>query len=208
MNTEQAPKLDNFLDFIKRLAEISVVLGAGLFLIGWSYLYGYCRTFGLSPDDLDFSIDSVLVHSIPVIWSKLFGIGAAAIFLLALVANYSRPINRWLGRPVLVFPLLLVAGLYVSKYAAGTGRDNARRDAYVSTSNLPFVTLEGSVDPNEVGCTLDEVNYRLLWRSKGRIFVILPIDAEPATGDADLRICSFPESRIQAMRIQVGLRAR
>ena len=115
---------------------------------------------------------------------------------------------QWLSCPILVLPVLLVAGLIVSRYAAAIGRDNARRDAYVSTSTLPYVTFEGARDPGAVGCTLDEVNYRLLSRSNGQVFVILPIDAPPAMGEADLRICSFPESRIQAMRIQVGLRER
>jgi hypothetical protein len=41
MNSEQRSKTETFFDFIKRLTESSVLLGAFLFLTGWSYQAGY-----------------------------------------------------------------------------------------------------------------------------------------------------------------------
>lgn len=131
MTSEQVPKADTFLDFIKRLAEASVLLGAGLFLIGWSYLYGYYRAFGLSADDLSPSVNNVLVHCIPVTLGTAFRVGTLVIVLLLLAASCFRSTARWLGHPAFVLPLIVVAGPVVSKYASSIGRDNARRDAYV-----------------------------------------------------------------------------
>jgi hypothetical protein len=48
MTPEHPPQDTTFLGFVKNLAEASVLLAAGLFLVGWSYLYGYFRSFGLS----------------------------------------------------------------------------------------------------------------------------------------------------------------
>jgi hypothetical protein len=153
-------------------------------------------------------VDNVLVHSIPVIQGTVFRVGAVIIVLLLLAASYFRWTARWLGHRALVLLLIVVAGPAVSRYASSVGRDNARRDAYVSTSTLPYVTFEASTDTLWGGCSLEETNYRLLLRSNGQVFVILPVDSAVSINTANLRVCSFPESRIQAMRIQVCLRER
>jgi hypothetical protein len=116
-------------------------------------------------------------------------IAAIILPLLLFVANCFRSIADWLGRAVLVLPLLLIVGIVGSRYAARIGRENPRRDLYVSTTTLPYVTFESATDALQVGCSLDEVNYRLLAQSNGQIFAILPIDAEPGHrygGSSDL----------------------
>lgn len=110
--------------------------------------------------------------------------------------------------PILSAILVVLIGILVSRFAASIGRETARLDAYLSTSTLPYVTLEGSTDTTGSGCTFDGGDYRLLLRSNGQVFVIVPIDASPNARAANIRICSFPESRIQALRIQVGLPER
>jgi hypothetical protein len=57
---------------LKALAEVSIVVGTGLFVIGWSYIYGYYHGFGLSASELSFSLQAVLTHSLPVILTPTF----------------------------------------------------------------------------------------------------------------------------------------
>lgn len=208
MNSQQRPNEETFLDFIKRLAEVSVLIGAFLFLIGWSYLYGYYRVFGLATGDLGVSSYSVLVYSIPVILGTAFWVSALIVMVLLALLGFLRSTRHLLSQPALLVLGLGFAGLESSKYATGIGRDHAHRDAYVATSTLPYVTLEGATDTSAVGCRLDESNYRLLWRSSGQVIVVLPIDSDERMGESNLRVCSFPESRVQAMRIQVALHGR
>src|SRR5215467_14174729 len=148
-------------DLVKRLAEASVVLGAGLFLTGWSYLYGYYSGFGLTADDLGFSVDRVVIHSMPVLLRPCFLVTVvlAAVLLWVL---YRFRATAALRNPAFVFVLIIALALVLSKCAVVTGRSNAHRDAFESTSNLPYVTLEGTAtDPLVTGCSLDEANYRL-----------------------------------------------
>jgi hypothetical protein len=72
MSWDQTSQSATFFGFMKSVAEASVLLGAGLFLTGWSYLYGYYRGFGLSTDNLKLSANSVLVRSIPVVMTWVF----------------------------------------------------------------------------------------------------------------------------------------
>jgi hypothetical protein len=208
MDSEQAAQTATFFSFVKNLAEVSVVLGAGFYLIGWSYLYGYYHGFGLSSDNLNFSVDSVLVHSIPVIWNPRFLVTAIIVMVALWVVSRFRAGARLLSQVGFVPLLLLFTGLVVSGYASGVGRDNARRDAYLSTTTLPNVTLEGAEDLGTTGCTLAESKYRLLLHTSGQVFVILPVDSTETLTGLNMRVCSFPDSRIQAMRLQVGLGGR
>jgi len=202
------PEQSTFFGLVKNLVEASVLLAAGLFLIGWSYLYGYYRGFGLSADDLNLSVDSVLVHSIPVIRGTTFGITLACALVVLLVLGSFRRVQHVLSKPALALLLLFGAGLVASRYASGVGRDNALRDMYLSTSTLPSVAFEGTEDANPTGCSFTETNYRLLARANGQVFVVLPVDDTGNIAASNIRVCSFPEKSIQAMRIQVGLAAR
>jgi len=208
MNSEHVLRGETFFDFIKKLTEASVLVGAFLFLIGWSYQYGYYRAFGLSSDDPGLSFNTVLVHSIPVIQGTCFWVtGLLVMSLLVALGSFQRT-ERLFRQSAIVLPLIVLAGLTVSRYAIGIGRNNAYRDAYLTTSTLPYVTLEVATEPITAGCSFDESDYRLLMRSNGQVFVVLPIDTEQNKTAPNLRVCSFPESRVQAMRIQVGLRDR
>jgi hypothetical protein len=187
---------------LKALAEISIVVGAGLFLIGWSYLYGYYHGFGLSASELNLPVQAILIYSLPVIESTAFLSGTAILFISFMF------LKRLLSVSVLIL-LGLALAILMPWYANKTGRANANRDEFLSTSTLPFVTLEGTTGGDVVsGCSLDESNYHLLFRANGQIYVILPLDASNSTKQgtpANLRVCTFPESRIQATRIQIGI---
>lgn len=208
VDTGQPQTVATFFDFIKKIAEVSVLLGALLFLVGWSYLYGYYSGFGLSADDMGFSVDNVLVHALPVIVGSSWRLRVVIVIIMLLVAYFGSTRRlSWLRQPAIVFLLVMVTAVASSTYASGIGRDNARRDYHVSTSRLPYVSLEGLIDGTDSGCSVEEANYRLLFRSNGHITVVLPIDNSNMTG-SNLRVCIFPESRVQALRIQVGIRER
>jgi hypothetical protein len=208
MNSEDTSPAISVFTLVKNLAEASVFLGAGLFLIGWSYLYGYYRDFGISADSLELSVNSVLVHSIPVIVRFAFWGTAIAVTTLLLILGSIRFTDRVFSRPPFVLLLVVVAGLVASRYARQVGRENAWQDAHLSTSTLPFVILQGAEEDHGPGCSLDEVNYRLLFRSNSQVYVVIPVDDTQNRSAPSIRVCNFPESRIQAMRIQVGLEKR
>ena len=194
-----------FFETVKLLAEISIVLGVGFFLIGWSYLYGYYRVFGLRIVELNFTPQTMLVYSLPVIESLTFRlIFVTALAVLVIIRWLLPTLARTLSRPISV--IFIVAATYIifSWLAVKTGMESAKRDTLLSTSTLPHVKFEGTADTQATGCRMDEWNYLLLLRANGQIYVINPIDDAIATVAPNLRVCVFPESRIQAIRIQVG----
>jgi hypothetical protein len=183
---------------LKTLAEISVVIGAGLYVTGWSYLYGYYRGFGLPASDIP--SQSALVYSLPVLQSTQFLLGSVSVFLFSIyLIPRMRNFSSW-GYLLVIFITLFL----VPRHASKIGRANANRDAFVSTSTLPFVNFEGSGEEEFNGCALSGSNYRLLIRANGQIYVVLPV--ENTDKASNLRVCSFPESRVLATRIQVGLK--
>ena len=204
----QLPERTSFFGLVKNLAEVAVLLGAVLFVVGWSYLYGYYRSFGLSTDSLNFSVDTVLIHSIPVITRTAFWGTSVAVLIALLIASRLASSSRLVSAtPALVLLMALVAVVLASTYANGVGRDNAVRDAYVSSTTLPYVSLQGE-DNGPTGCSMEESNYRLLVRANGQVFVTLPIDSVGNLAMPNMRVCSFPEVRVKAMRLQVGLAQR
>jgi hypothetical protein len=194
---------------VKALAEISVVVGAGLFLVGWSYLFGYYHAFGLSPSDLGFSLQGTFMYSLPVILTRPFVLAFVAIMVLLVVVGRFPVITRALSQPALPFVLAVLTGVVASSYASSVGRASANRDSFVSSSTLQYVKLESaSAEAGAGGCSLDEWNYRLLLRSNAQIYVVLPVAGTEKLTTANVRVCIFPDSRIRATRIQVGLGER
>jgi uncharacterized integral membrane protein len=216
MTDEKTAQQTGVFGFLKLLAEASVILGAGLFLAGWSYLYGYYRAFGLSADTIDLPIDSFLIHSIPVVDSIRLWTGSIVfwgvigfstlIFVAAFMLRNNtqmRLLFEW-SYPMIVVILLAIAGVKLSRYATGVGQYNASRDVRLSTTTLPYIQLEGADDKKATGCSMTESNYRLLIHAGGRVYVVLPIDSENSL-PGNVRVCSFSDTRINVMRMQVGL---
>ncbi len=208
--TGEATQASNFLSLLKNLAEASILIGAGLFLIGWSYLYGYYRAFGLSADGFNFSVETILVHSIPVATRVGFYVPLVCIASVLMIISLSRTAARVISNPAFALLLLLLSSAIGSRYATGIGMGNAQRDEYLATTTLPYVTLEGTDDTEAGGCKMDDPTYRLLLRANGQVVVVLPIDNVENRDlvAPNIRVCSFPESRVQALRIQVGLPGR
>jgi hypothetical protein len=61
MNSNASEKTRTFFETVKLFAEISIVFGAAFFFIGWIYLFGYFRVFGLRVSELNFTPQTMLV---------------------------------------------------------------------------------------------------------------------------------------------------
>ncbi len=205
-NEHKARSVEPF-QVLKTLAEVSIVFGTALFVIGWSYLYGYYHGFGLPASELTFSPQSVLTYSLPIVQTPVFIAVLSTIFIFLFVLPLVRVFSP-MRHPAVVLLVLAIATVAGARYAATNGRANAKRDAFLTSSTLPFVKLYGTTESDFTGCSLDEWNYRLLLRANSQIYVILPIDNSGEPTGTNLRVCTFPESRIQAVRIQVGLDKR
>jgi len=205
MTQEQSSSAPTVFGFAKNLAEASIVLATGLFILGYSYLYGYYRAFGLSPDDLNLSVNTVLVHSIPVIRNTVFVI--TSICVLLAIGTF-RKSARILDKPAFVLLLLFVVGLAASWYGSWVGRGNALRDTHLSTSTLPYVTFDGDEDAEQGMCNFAESNYRLLGRTNEWAYVVIPVDDNQDIAATNIRVCSFSNAHIHAMRLQVGLEGK
>jgi hypothetical protein len=196
------PRKYDPIQVLKPVAEVSILIGAALFVIGWSYLYAYFHGFGLTTSELGFTYQTVLIYSLAVIHTCKFLIGALLSTVILLIAYLILSYVRHPGYILLAAPVVLVL---MASYSGKAGRDKARQDAVITTSTLPYVNLYGTADNGIIGCSLDNSDYRLLLRANGQIYVVLPIDSPEGEVSGSLRVCSFPESRIQAVRLQVGL---
>lgn len=195
-----------FIQGLKALAETSIVLTAALFLVGWSYLYGYYRAFGLSATELGFPIQSVFMFSLPVIQTRWFIAAFLLLIVILFLGNWSRVIGDVISDPVSILFAVAVIGVLTSNYAVGVGRNNAHRDAFDATTTLPYVKLDGVANATgPSGCSTEEWNYRLLLRGEKQTYVILPLSGVESASSANLRVCGFYDDQIRTLRIQVGL---
>ena len=68
------------LDLFKKVAEASILLAALLYAMGWTYLYSYYKTFGISLREVDLPLQDSLVFSFRVVFdSWLIGTGLVLI---------------------------------------------------------------------------------------------------------------------------------
>src|ERR1700722_14662806 len=70
------------LAFLKNLAEVSSVCVGLAFVVGWSYLTAYYRTFGLNPLELDMSLPVVCTTAVFILYSAVWPILVVAAFSL------------------------------------------------------------------------------------------------------------------------------
>lgn len=190
----------------KTFAEMSLLIGAELFILGWSYLYGYYRAFGILVSEVNFSAQTTLAYALAVAETRRFILGFLAVVLLIAFFQIRR-VSNILGHPAFVLIFIVSVGVLSSELGVKVGIERAQRDSVASTSHLPFVVLYGAqADTDATGCRTDDWNYRLLLRANGQIYVVVPIGGATApNASLNLRVCAFPENRIAAMRMQVGV---
>jgi len=204
------------LDLFKKVAEASILLAALLYAMGWTYLYSYYKTFGLSLRELDLPLQDSLVFSFRVV-SDSWLIATGFVLILAILASIAslERIQRALQTPwgvSAVFVLLLVAGSGLSVLGASVGTKHARSDVLETTSSLPSVSV--AVDPAqfqpypEEYLAFNTLDYKLLLRTKENVFFFAPVKTTRSTAVTRSRnfdVYVLPMSKIRSIRIQRGM---
>jgi hypothetical protein len=171
----------------KALAEITVVLGAGLYVVGWNYLNGYYWTFGLSPIQLNAPIQTVLMYALPGIQNTLFlGSIVGVLAVSCVVVWLWRPARKIFSRSPTLLLLVLLLGWGLAYRAGLAGRLRAHHDLLATTTTLPFVKLVSSGTAS-LDCDPQDATYRMLLRTDQFIYVFRAID-DTDIGMADLRL--------------------
>lgn len=195
-----------FLELLRKVAEGSVVLGALLFVAGWSYLYGYYTTFGISLGDIDFSAEVILAFSFPVVFSRL---GSLLIVLLAVIYQLSRKyLARW---HKLIIPLLVllfgVSTWGVSRIGVQRGIDAARRDMLRRSSLLPTVAklvLSSEAADKTALCEGTNDPLVLLLHTHESYFFVEPLGlASESINPKNLTLCVVPQERVRFILLEV-----
>ena len=122
-NNQDTGKFEPF-KILKTVAEGSIVLGAVIFVTGWSYIYGYYHHFGLSSGELNFSTQAVLVYALPVVRTWEVFVPFFVVLLVAFVGSFCPRVTRILsrfGQPVIILGVVALGILAFSKYAGLTG---------------------------------------------------------------------------------------
>lgn len=206
----QSDGVGAFWSQIKSLASVSVVLAALLFDGGWSYLYGYYRSFGISLIELNPSAQVAATYCLAL--SRSYGFWCVFLFLvlsafgIELIHSY-RPIASQLLTFVSVV-LLVTAFIWLSHIGVTAGERHAQTDMSSETSTLPYVTIvpeSHQTDAPESACSMLAANYKFLIRTSGHVYVFLPLETSESSQKGNLRVCSFQESQIGALRLQVPI---
>ena len=203
----------SFLDLISNLAGSAILLGAFLYICGWTYLYQYYRSFGLELSDVDISSYDALIYSLRVIFSSntLYGV---FIFLFIIGVGLIFQI-RWVRTKLPVaFSLILIGILFssykLSRLGANLGNENARSDMMAETSNLPTAAIQVSSDGSQMikddAAKLDKLEFKLLAHKKGQYFIFRPLDGKSIEEGISIDLIVVPESHVQQIRLQRGVK--
>jgi len=177
------------------------LLAAAVYLVGWSYLYGYYTAFGLSVRSVGLSAYDILLESIRMLqvnrwWAAgLMGLSLLLVVGVRFFATKANPLSsvavklelKRIRRSTLT--LLVLGGLLfllptVFTVCAAAGRHDALEHMQESSPALPAVALEfapdqvpsGLFDPDEVtGGRLVDAGYRLLAATDKSYFLVRPL---------------------------------
>lgn len=209
-NTPPAERrTSGLLEFLRRVAEGSVVLGALLFVAGWSYLYGYYTTFGVSLGDIDFSAEVILAFSFPVVFSEL---GSLLLILLGVIYQLSRQyLVRW--HKLITLLLVLLFGFTawgISRIGVQRGLDAAQSDMLQKSSSLPIVTklVPSSETTNQTALCADPNGQPrkllLLLHTHESYFFVEPFGpTSESINPKNLTLCVVPQERVRFVLLEV-----
>ncbi len=165
------------------LAANTAMIGAGLYLAGWIYLYSYLRSFNVDIGLLDVGWHEILVHSAVIaraVVRGLFGWPAWPITLIAIPAlliyldrhnwlDFS--VRQMLGNSLSLYYAPLVAALlsvaWLFSFAHATGIDKARNTRKDGTS---FVTLRLKDKPE---CKASEAEPLAIWNRNRKLKLLI-----------------------------------
>jgi len=210
---------------LKRIAEVSAIVGALLYVAGWSYLYSYYRTFGLSVGDLDFPIQVPLIYSFPVMFTWQIIISASSTIALFWLATHGLARTRFvtfseslISSTSMLIVCVLILGKYLSERGLDMGQREAATNMVLSTTRLYAVnfkikapgnkaqqgTQKSVVAPPGTTCAPGS-EYRLIAHANKQYFLLIPLDSQkPKTaGGSALSVCVIPEERVESIQLQV-----
>jgi hypothetical protein len=201
--------LGGSLAFLKSLAEVSSVCVGLAFVVGWSYLTAYYRTFGLNPLELDMPLPVVCTTAVFILYSAVWPILVVAAFSLGWIL-FGRHVKRLhKGVTVVLLAALLFAASVSSAYL---GRRHANDDMLVDSSELPYVAFSTKLSKTDQPDCVDHETYgtsdcKLLLHSKGTYYFFTPI---PKPKDAiidvgSLNVYTLADSDVTGVHILRGL---
>jgi hypothetical protein len=199
--------LTGTLDLLKRAAEASLIFGALLYVIGWSYLDGYYTSFGLRVGQLGVSNQEAAMASFKFIFHS---IGSTLLFcsgtlVLGIGVGYfyrQLGARRELVTITFLLILLCLAGL-LSRRSALFGQERAWSDMSARTTTLPLVELE--LDRTKVSDNLihykdmESKKYLLLLQATDRLWLFR---ATTDTFKGVLSVVTLPKEALRVMTIE------
>lgn len=198
------------LAFFKSIAEVSSVSVGLAFVLGWSYLAAYYRTFGLNPLELDLSLPVVCTTAVYVLYSAMWPMWPLPVLVIlclgwVLSKRYVKRFPRW-ATVVFVTCLLFVLSLT----GVFLGRRNANDDMLIGSSELPDVAFSSKLPKtDQPGCvdheTYGSLDCKLLLHSKGTYYFFTPIPKPDDAPIDSLNIYTLAESDVTGVHILRGL---
>jgi hypothetical protein len=205
------------LAFLKSLAEVSSVSVGFAFVVGWSYLASYYRTFGLNPMELDLPLPVVCTTAVYVLYSAAWPWLLAAWPWLLLVVALS---FGWLffGRHLQflrrhITAVFLAILLFAASFASvSLGRRYANEDMLIDSSELPDVAFSSKLAKTDQPSCVDHETYgsadcKLLLHSKGTYYFFAPIpkSKDALLGVGSLNVYALADSDVTGVHILRGL---
>lgn len=203
---EQSPRGEGLLDLLKRAAEASLVFGALLFVIGWSYLDGYYATFALKVGQLGISNQEAALSSFKFIfhgvWQTL--LVCLGLAIIGIIGSYLYRQTGWkleLVTLCLLLAVLLFSGVLAHR-AFVLGHKEAWNDMRTETTTLPRVQVE--VERSKVSNDLinfEELaskKYRLLLQTESRVWIFKSVD----NVEGVISIVTLPKDTVRIMTIE------
>jgi len=194
------------LEFATKLLEASLVLSAFLYVVGWSYIYGYFRAFGIPLQLVGFGVQDTLVHSFRAIsasiWSLLgFSIGALLMaFFLSFLLNQAQNLGpaTWSFAAVVFFAAYCLA----SYSASSIGKTRACEQMVRADNTLPSAIIdvdatkmdEAFMSPGE----LLKGDYRVVLFQPDRVWLFKPVEKDVNY----VSVLMIPKESIRAISIQ------
>jgi hypothetical protein len=195
---------EHSLALLKAIAEASAIFVAFTFIGGWSYLASYYSAFGLNALELDVPIAVVSTTAVYVLFDAKWplAIVVALIVSWGFLADRFGRLYRSIGVTVLALLLLVISTAGILH-----GRKRAAKDAVITSSSLPFISLALKSPKNDQPACVDYQTYgsldcKLLLHSNKTYYFFEPI---PEIGEGSLNIFAISDSDIPGVHILRGL---
>ena len=206
MESNLKPVREDSLAFFKSIAEVSSVSVGLAFVLGWSYLAAYYRTFGLNPLELDLSLPVVCTTAVYV-YSAMWLLPVVVALGLGWVLfdRYVKRFPRW--ATVAFLACLLFVLSFTSVFL---GRRNANDDMLIGSSELPDVAFSSKLPKADQPSCVDHETYgsldcKLLLHSKGTYYFFRPIPKPDDAPIDSLNVYTLADSDVTGMHILRGL---